>query len=1280
MMSCCDGLPDQMIIHSSNCAGAFAGAGAGAFAVDCRWAESRSAVSIAISSDDSSSWHMGSSRGSCVNFASWNSAMARVSGELSESLSRGWQQQWLQQQQWQQHRWPQQQQSRVQQQHLRQPPPRGPVGPGQYTHRYVEAATAIETCVSSLGACIVSGPVASEVLSVGDAATTSLVPAFVDGSGATSPTAQLSFTLDSGASSCFFHDCTDLTPLHTPVTVALSDPSMGSVVARSTTTLPCPTAPSGFLIGYYTPSFSWNLVGVSHLHDLGFVTTFPLGKPVASCTVGATGAPLATFRREPGSGLYSLHTGLGQVRPSQLAAESCDCWSLTHPSVLWHHRLGHPSFPRLSRMVRHRLVSSLLESLAPLPRSPAPPCTPCVEGWQCAAPHSSSFPPTIAPLQTLHLDVWGLSPVLGPRQERYFLIVVDDYSRFTTIFTLRRKAKIPTVLEPWLLARGGAQGLCGLRLHSDRGGEFSSTRLEMFCQGREIIQSYTLPDSPQQNRVAERRIGLVMEVAQTSMCHAGAPQIVWPLAVRYAAHQLNLWPSDARPRVTSISLWTGWLFYNPATHQLFASQDVTFVESVSYYRIRPHRGSEAFAPPLFLTPEPPPPPPPSPVPPVAPSSPPQRHVLVVSGGADGATAEGGGSRAARLGGAGSGVAEGVRLETFPVEDTIVLTRRSSPTSPLGFPSVPQFPPRSTLRPLAAEPGGVPAGGTGDTGGVVVGGSGSGGAGAVDTGTTTPTLRTLRFLTRMQRLDQLEREERERFERARQQQQQSQLEHQERVEEESQPHQERVEEEGGVTAIVGESRGGFTTAAAGAVAAAEGESRGGVTTAAAGAVAATAGESRAGVPPTAEGAVATAPGEDKAGVPAAAGGVVAAMARESRGGATGAAVGSLSLSQWTRRSPLSRALSPEPRRSRYRADGLFHLILLSCVPPPLVLPNPPESSLTVFHDPLSDYLRASCPIVSPVLSALVTHSTAPPLSVSALVTTVSVFAFSHRLDYAAHLVSGTARSQSSGGTPVLPLKVLEDGQLDIGFLVAVVPHPCAMLLAPEGDPDALNIPIPRNHTEAVSGPWALYWIADEEEEMASYRSTGTYVDAVPPPGMNVVSGMWLYKVKRPPGSPPVFKARYVATCFIQREGVDFFQTFAPTPKMTTLRGSLHEQIWLRRLPGFTGSFPPGIQWQLHRLVYSFCQAPREWHNTLRTTLAALDFFRSSADPSLFVRHGSTLFFVLVYVDDLVFATPDRHALASVKEELQRRHTCSDLGELQCYPGLQITTDRAARTLR
>ncbi|CAI7894573.1 unnamed protein product [Closterium sp. NIES-53] len=227
----------------------------------------------------------------------------------------------------------------------------------------------------------------------------------------------------------------------------------------------------------------------------------------------------------------------------------------------------------------------------------------------------------------------------------------------------------------------------------------------------------------------------------------------------------------------------------------------------------------------------------------------------------------------------------------------------------------------------------------------------------------------------------------------------------------------------------------------------------------------------------------------------------------------------------------------------------------------------------------------------------------------------------------------------------------------------------------------------------------------DAEMASCKFTGTYVDEAPLLWANIVSGMWIFKVKRPPGSPPVFKARYVARGFSQRQGVDYFHTFSPTPKMTTLRvllhvaaqrdyelhsldfstaflqGSLHEEIWLRRPPGFTGSFPRGTQWSLRQPVYGLRQAPREWHDTLRTTLAALGFAPSTADPSLFLRTDTALppFYVLVYVDDLVFATADTAGLAHVNSELQKRHTCTDLGELRSYLGLQITLDRAQRTI-
>ncbi|CAI7821803.1 unnamed protein product [Closterium sp. NIES-54] len=263
----------------------------------------------------------------------------------------------------------------------------------------------------------------------------------------------------------------------------------------------------------------------------------------------------------------------------------------------------------------------------------------------------------------------------------------------------------------------------------------------------------------------------------------------------------------------------------------------------------------------------------------------------------------------------------------------------------------------------------------------------------------------------------------------------------------------------------------------------------------------------------------------------------------------------------------------------------------------------------------------------------------------------------------------------------------------------------MLLALEEDPDAPDIPTPRFYAEAITGPCFSHWETAMDAKIASWKSTGTYVDAVPPPGANIVDGMWISRVKRPPSSAFVFNARYVARGFSQRQGVDFFHTFSPTPKMTTLRvllhvaaqrdyelhsldfstpflqGSLHEEIWLRRPPGFTGSFPAGTHWSLRRLVCGLRQVPREWHDTLRTTLAALWFAPSSADPSLFLRIDTSLppFYIPVYVDGLVFATADTEALALVKSELQKRHACTDLGELRSYLGFQITRDRAWRTI-
>ncbi|CAI7876556.1 unnamed protein product [Closterium sp. NIES-54] len=350
------------------------------------------------------------------------------------------------------------------------------------------------------GTCVSATPGAGEAAALGACA--SAPP------GTKSTAALHTFTLDSGASRCFFRDRTALEPLARPVAVSLADPSGGPVIATSSTVLPCPAVPSGTLSGLHLPSFSTNLVAGCALQGGGVHQFTPAYERVTHCTCARTGRHLATFTRQPGSDLYTLTTGSPQVAASASASASgqlsapCSCRSLAHETVLWHHRLGHPSVQRLRAMHSRYLVSGLPRVLPPLPPSPAPPCLPCVEGRQRAAPHSSSFPPTTAPLQTLHMDVWGPARVCGQGQERYFLRVVDEYSRYTTVFPLRTKGEVPDVLIPWIrrarlqLSERFRSDFPVLRLHSDRG-------------------------------------------------------------VRYAAHQLNLWPRVSLPETSPTLLWTG---------------------------------------------------------------------------------------------------------------------------------------------------------------------------------------------------------------------------------------------------------------------------------------------------------------------------------------------------------------------------------------------------------------------------------------------------------------------------------------------------------------------------------------------------------------------------------------------------------------------------------------------------------------------------------------------------------------------------------------------------
>ncbi|CAI7898705.1 unnamed protein product [Closterium sp. NIES-54] len=693
--------------------------------------------------------------------------------------------------------------------------------------------------------------------------------------------------------------------------------------------------------------------------------TTPGGQRVSICRCTRMGRHLATFTRRPGSSLYTLATKPPQVAKSAQVSTSgqvappCSFFLLSHQTLLWLHRLGHPSLPRL-RGMHSRLLR--------------------------AAPHSSSFPPTTAPLQTLHVDVWGPARISGQGRERYFLLVVDDYTRYTTVFPLRSKGEVVDVLIPWIravclqLCERFRQDLPVLRLHSDRGGEFSSDLLRDFCRGEGILQTFTLLDSPQQNWIAERRIGLVMEVARTSMIHAAAPHFLWLFAVRKVrdASVFRVWGSRAFDCDTS-------------------------ADKLSAHAI-----------PCVLL-----------------------EVL-------------------RLG-----------LLSLRVRSLVVLT------------------------PAGAKPGGAESEDAGSRG--------------------------------------------------------------------AEP---RGAEPGGTKPSGVEPEGAQPLGA-----------------------------------------------EPKGAEPGGA---------ESEGAESGGA---------------------EPRGTASFGGS------------------------AVVSDPWFESAVASALVAElfGIAAALHLDSAASPVAESE---------------------SASDCPLSVGGECALGMDVLEDRQEDYECFGATLPHLVSMLIALEGDLDAPDIRTPRSYAEAIEGPYSSQWQTAMDAEMASWKSTGTNVHAVPPPWVNIVDGMWIFRVKLPPGSMPSFKAHYVARGFSQRQGVDFFQTFSPTPKMTNLRVLLHvaaQHDYKLQSLDFSTAF---LQGSLHGR--SGCAAHLasfgpflQWHDTMRLTLAALEFAPSTADLLLFLRTDTSLppFYVLVYVHDLVFATADTEALTLVKSELQKRHTCTDLGELRTYLDMQITWDRA-----
>ena len=103
--------------------------------------------------------------------------------------------------------------------------------------------------------------------------------------------------------------------------------------------------------------------------------------------------------------------------------------------------------------------------------------------------------------------------------------------------------------------------------------------------------------------------------------------------------------------------------------------------------------------------------------------------------------------------------------------------------------------------------------------------------------------------------------------------------------------------------------------------------------------------------------------------------------------------------------------------------------------------------------------------------------------------------------------------------------------------------------------------------------------------------------------------------------------------------------------------------------------------LKRTLYRLRQAPRAWHMSLKEELGLLEFEASEADAALFCRVvDDERVYLVVWVDDIFIAAPGEERATKVKAHLASKIDVRDLGEATYFLGMELTRDRAARTLK
>ncbi|GKC99735.1 retrovirus-related pol polyprotein from transposon TNT 1-94 [Tanacetum coccineum] len=207
-------------------------------------------------------------------------------------------------------------------------------------------------------------------------------------------------------------------------------------------------------------------------------------------------------------------------------------------SWLWHRRLNHLNFGTLNDLARKDLVRGLPR----LKFEKDHLCSACQLGKSRKATHKPKTVNTIMEvLHTLHMDLCGPMRVQSINGKKYILVIVDDYSRFTWVKFLRSKDETPEFVVKLLKQLQVGLNKTVRNVRTDNGTEFVNKDLTAYYESVGITHEKTVPRTPQQNGVVERRNRTLVEAARTMLIFSKAPMFLWAEAIAYNITFTSSW-------------------------------------------------------------------------------------------------------------------------------------------------------------------------------------------------------------------------------------------------------------------------------------------------------------------------------------------------------------------------------------------------------------------------------------------------------------------------------------------------------------------------------------------------------------------------------------------------------------------------------------------------------------------------------------------------------------------------------------------------------------------